>query len=59
MLIRIGARADAEAFELGDRIVSLLAGNHPGVVLVRSEFVGPAVGEVRVIGIFSSTLDCV
>lgn len=45
VLIRIGARADAEAFELGDRIVSLLAGNHPGVVLVRSEFVGPAVGE--------------
>lgn len=45
LLVRIGPRTDAQAFELGDRITRLLSTAHPGVKLVRSEFVGPAVGE--------------
>lgn len=45
MMVRVPPRPEVEAFQLGDRIAALLAEQHPGVVLKRAEFVGPAVGE--------------
>lgn len=57
LVVRIPVRPELEAFRIGDGVVAALKAAHPGVELVRAEFVGPAVGEdLRDSGILSMLL---
>ena len=45
ILIRMPPQADIEQATMGDRILESLKATHPGVEMLQSNYVGPAVGE--------------
>lgn len=45
ILIRMPPQGDREQAKMGDEILATLNTNHPGVVMLQSNYVGPAVGE--------------
>ena len=45
ILIRMPPQGSRDQAKMGDEILATLAENHPGVEMLRSNYVGPAVGE--------------
>ena len=45
ILIRMPPQGSRDQAKMGDEILATLATNHPGVVMLQSNYVGPAVGE--------------
>jgi hypothetical protein len=53
--VRVPSPEEVVAFQLGDRIVAVLAEKYPGVTLEQADFVDPAVGEeLREAGVLRS-----